>query len=61
MIRFSGMASQASLTVYTDELHKFITNKKLNVLSPPSYAFYNPPWTLSFFRRNEVMIEVTSQ
>ena len=61
VIRFSGMAGEASLKDHTDELRTFITSKKLNAMSPPSYAFYNPPWTLPFLRRNEVMIEVTSE
>ena len=61
VIRFSGMAGEASLKDHTDELTKFIVEKKLNALSQPSYAFFNPPWTLPFLRRNEVMIEVASQ
>lgn len=61
VIRFSGMAGEASLKDHTDELNNFITARKLSALSPPSYAFYNPPWTLPFLRRNEVMIEVTSE
>ena len=61
VIRFSGTAGEASLKNHTDELNNFITAQKLNALSPPSYAFYNPPWTLPFLRRNEVMIEVTSE
>lgn len=61
VIRFSGTADEASLKNHTDELNNFITAQKLNALSPPSYAFYNPPWTIPFLRRNEVMIEVTSE
>ena len=61
VIRFSGMAGEASLKGHTDELTKFIVEEKLNALSEPSYAFFNPPWTLPFLRRNEVMIEVASQ
>ena len=61
VIRFSGMAGEASLKDHTEELSNFITTKKLNPLSSPSYAFYNPPWTLPFLRRNEVMIEIPSE
>ena len=61
VIRFSGLAGEASLKNHTDELNKFIAEKKLNALSEPSYAFFNSPWTLPFLRRNEVMIEVASQ
>ena len=61
VIRFSGMAGEASLKDHTEELNNFITGKKLSALSQASYAFYNPPWTLPFLRRNEVMIEIPSE
>ena len=60
VIRFSGMAGEESLKRHTEELQAFISAKKLQALSGPTYAFYNPPWTLPFFRRNEVMIEVAT-
>ena len=60
VIRFSGMAGEESLKRHTEELQAFIGSKKLQALSAPTYAFYNPPWTLPFFRRNEVMIEVVT-
>ena len=59
VIRFSGMASEGSLFRHTKELNEFISTKKLTPLSPPTYAFYNPPWTLPFLRRNEALIEVS--
>jgi SOUL heme-binding protein len=58
VIRFSGVADEAMLANKTAELTRFIAEKKLSALSAPTYAFYNPPWTLGVFRRNEVMIEV---
>ncbi len=61
VVRFSGMAGGASLNDHADELSKFIAENKLNALSEPSFAFFNPPWTLPFLRRNEVMIEVAWQ
>jgi DNA gyrase inhibitor GyrI len=58
VIRFSGMAFEDSLKRHTDKLQDFIKSKNLKPVSAPTYAFYNPPWTLPFLRRNEVMIEV---
>lgn len=58
VVRFSGLAGEARLKRETDQLTKFISAKKLTALSVATYAFYDPPWTLPFLRRNEVMIEV---
>ena len=58
-IRFSGMGGQDSLERHTKELDEFLSAKNLTPLSPPTYAFYNPPWTLPFLRRNEVMVELS--
>lgn len=58
VIRFSGMAGNESLKRYSKELDDFLSVKRLTPLSPPIYAFYNPPWTLPFLRRNEVMVEI---
>lgn len=58
VIRFSGMAGEDSLKRRTEELTAFISAKNLTPLSAPTYAFYNPPWTLPFLRRNEVAVEI---
>jgi hypothetical protein len=58
VIRFSGFAGENSLKRHTAQLTEFVKAKKLIAVSAPTYAFYNPPWTLPFLRRNEVMIEV---
>jgi hypothetical protein len=58
VIRFSGMAGEDSLRRHSKELSEFISTKDLTPISPPTYAFYNPPWTLPFLRRNEVMVEI---
>jgi hypothetical protein len=58
VIRFSGMASEDSLKRRTEELNAFINMKNLRPLSVSTHAFYNPPWTLPFLRRNEVMVEI---
>ncbi len=58
VIRFSGFAGEDSLKRHTDQLTEFVRAKKLTTVAAPTYAFYNPPWTLPFLRRNEVMLEV---
>jgi hypothetical protein len=52
------MAGEDSLKRYTEALNAFISAKNLMPLSAPTYAFYNPPWTPPFLRRNEVMVEI---
>lgn len=58
-IRFSGIAGEENLKKNTEELQNFITDNGLESQSLPTYAFFNPPWTLPFLRRNEVMIEIS--
>lgn len=58
VVRFSGLSRQETLKRYSDELSKFVASRKLEPVSEPVYAFFNPPWTLPFLRRNEIMIEV---
>jgi hypothetical protein len=58
VIQFSGMWTQSNLDKRLVELQKFIESKNLTTLSKPVYAFFNPPWTPWFMRRNEIMIEI---
>lgn len=54
VIRFSGFISDKNLLRNLKELDDFITKKSLKVCNLPQYAFYDPPWTLPFMRRNEI-------
>jgi hypothetical protein len=58
VIRFSGMAGEPSLERHMDELKTYLGARNFTSLAAPTYAFYNPPWTLPFLRRNEIMIEI---
>lgn len=60
VIRFSGVASDALIAAKTSELRQYAANHNLSVTGEPVLAFYNPPWTLPFFRRNEIMLELKS-
>jgi len=61
VIRFSGLAKQADVDAKTLLLSGFLNARHLQAVGPPSLAQYDPPWTLWFLRRNEVMIPVASK
>jgi hypothetical protein len=58
-IRFSGFWSEAHYAERRAELETFMAAKNLKAAgTPPVSAYYNPPFTLPFLRRNEVLIEL---
>jgi len=58
VLRFSGLAQEDDVAAKTAELMKLVSAHRLNSTGMPSLAQYNPPWTLWFLRRNEVMVPV---
>lgn len=61
VIRFSGIANQKRLEKEGKKLREWISQHHLSEFGNPIYAFFNPPWTLPFFRRNEIMIEIKKE
>ena len=57
-IEFSGTNSNENVTEHENQLINYIEEKQIKINGSPKYAFYNPPWSLPFLRRNEVMIEI---
>ncbi len=57
VVRFSGLAGEAKIAKKTEELLVWMFAKQLKPIGTPELARYNPPWTLPFLRRNEVLIE----
>ncbi|TFU03283.1 heme-binding protein [Polymorphobacter arshaanensis] len=58
VVRFSGLVGQDAVDAKTLALTQFVKAQKLQPTGAASLAQYNPPWTLWFMRRNEVMIPV---
>ncbi len=58
VIQFSGRMTAENLGEHQALLEAAITKNGLKKQGEPQFAFYNPPWTLPFFRRNEVMWRV---
>ncbi|MDG1692870.1 MAG: heme-binding protein, partial [Methylophilaceae bacterium] len=58
VIVFSGLVRESSYQEKENLLNQFIEEKKLKTSGEIKIARYNPPWTLPFFRRNELMIKI---
>ncbi len=58
VIVFSGLVRESSYLEKENLLIQFIEENKLKTSGEIKIARYNPPWTLPFFRRNELMIKV---
>ena len=58
VITFSGFYNEEKVQEKTRALQAWIKDKNLKSTGEPQFARYNPPWTLPFMRRNEVMIQV---
>jgi SOUL heme-binding protein len=56
VIRFSGLAGEDKVAAKTAELMAWLDGKGISPVGKPELARYNPPWTLPFLRRNEVMV-----
>lgn len=55
-IRFKGFAEAAALVRKESALRDFLAARGLEPAGPAVYAYYDPPWTLPFLRRNEILI-----
>lgn len=58
VIRFSGYASEELIDNQTKRLTSFLTRDGINTKRSFIAAYYNPPWTPPFMRRNEVMVDL---
>jgi len=55
---FSGFAGEEKVQQKSDELLAWLKAKNRRAIATPQVARYNPPWTLPFLRRNEILVEV---
>ena len=55
-VRYSGFWSQEKYLLNKEKLEKWIKDNRFTVAGDPVWARYNPPFTLWFMRRNEILI-----
>ena len=57
-IRFSGRAGDEAIARVKQRLFDALVQQGLTAHGDVIMAFYNPPWTLPFLRRNEVLVKL---
>jgi hypothetical protein len=60
VIQFSGFYTSQKVANKTLELEEWLKTRNLQATGTPKFARYNPPWTLPFLRRNEIMIDIAN-
>jgi len=61
VVTFSGWVSEADYQKQTERLRTWIQQQGWRAAGEPQLSRYNPPWTLPFWRRNEVWLPITRQ
>lgn len=56
--RFSGWSAQTRWHEERKSLLRELASRNIEVAGSPVLAQYDPPWTLGFLRRNEVLVKV---
>ena len=57
--RYSGRTTEKNYTINLQALSEALQRDQVKTVGEPQAAVYNGPFTLPFFRRNEVLIEIT--
>ena len=58
VIQFSGWASAEKANEKWQQLRGFLIAEGIDITGEPTLNQYNPPWTLPFMRRNEIIVPV---
>lgn len=57
VITYTGFNSEEKTQEKAKELRNWMKSKNITPLGEPQLARYNPPWSIPFMRRNEVMFD----
>ena len=59
VIQFNGWADMEKAEANWQVLQAFLTEREITTSGEPSLNQYNPPWTLPFMRRNEIIVPIS--
>lgn len=60
-VRYSGTWSEQNYRKYKGKLEEWIRGNGFEIAGEPVWARYNPPFSLWFLRRNEILIPVATR
>ena len=58
VFRYAGRRSEKNEKASLEQLREWMKSKGLKETGTPTFAYFDPPWTIGPFRRNEVMLQV---
>ncbi|APC97871.1 SOUL family heme-binding protein [Francisella frigiditurris] len=58
VINFNGSFNEEAIKENTSKLKNWINHNNLVQIGEPRAAGYNPPWTIPYFRKNEIQIPI---
>ncbi len=61
VVRFSGFMSEPKVEGKAQELLAWLQARGMRAMGPPRLLRYDPPWTLPFMRRHEVVFDVEAK
>jgi hypothetical protein len=61
VLRFSGLGRSSSVAARQTQLLASLSDSGWEATGSSSALFYDPPWTLPFLRRNEVLVRVEAR
>ena len=57
VLTYTGFNTEAGVQQRTNDLVAWLAERNIKTIGSPQLARYDPPWTLPFLRRNEIMLE----
>jgi effector-binding domain-containing protein len=57
-VTYSGLANEDSIAAQKQLLFETLAKHGVSTQGEAVLAFYNPPWTLPFLRRNEILVKI---
>lgn len=59
VLRFNGLWTDSNFATHRDQLSAWLRTKGLKPVGEPAYAYYDPPWQPFFWRRNEIIWDIS--